>query len=477
MPRDHRPRALPRTGPAPGHPHSPDGPALDAGACRQQPPRLSFLTRALPSSTTEGLDLLALLAGHQDVSSWVHQGRGLIGLGRALTITARGPERIEALRGAWRAVVHASWWRDPLVRPGTGPVALGSIAFSPASAQASVLLVPRILVGLDADGAWITTAVAEGQDHPGIERLLAAPHPGARTPPAPTAVATPAMPAPAPGAPRQGTLSPQEWQAAVVTAQERMRRGEAHKVVLARDVLIDPPPAMTTGDLLAHLGRAYPTCWTFAVDGMVGASPEMLVRLEGRRLFSRVLAGTARIPRGLEPQQRARAVAGLAAWLRDSGKNTREHALARNSVLQALEPLCSVVEAQEPHVLELPNVLHLASDVRGVVAGDTGALSLVGALHPTAAVGGTPTAAATSIIESVEGMDRGRYAGPVGWVDWHGEGQWCIALRSAQLGARPGDPLRAFGGCGIMPDSDPADELAETEAKMRPVLEALAALA
>ncbi|MCR2052984.1 chorismate-binding protein [Actinomyces bowdenii] len=539
MPR-HHPQSGPRpgtapaasTGTAPGAgpgaaphralPTRPAGPTLDAEACHSAPPRLSFLTRPLPEELlgARSPDLLGLLQGRDDVASWVHQGRGLIGLGRALTLTARGPRRIEALRSAWRAVVYASWWRDPLVRPGTGPVALGSITFSPASAQSSVLLVPRVLVGLDGRGAWATTAVPEGREHPGLEEILAAPpleapapapgapaRPGTAPPPgsaaagaaqpsaAPAPLRPPAGAGPrpcpstiAPAAPpgraiapgldvHQGSLSREEWQAAVIAAQERMRRGEAGKVVLARDLLIDPPPAMTTGDLLARLGRAYPTCWTFAVDGMVGASPEMLVRLEDRRLFSRVLAGTARVSRGLEPQQRARAVAGLAEWLRASGKNTREHALARASVLEALEPLCSAVEAQEPHVLELPNVLHLASDMRGVVAGDTGALSLVGALHPTAAVGGTPTAAATGIIESVEGMDRGRYAGPVGWVDWHGEGQWCIALRSAQLGAHPGEPLRVFGGCGIMPDSDPADELAETEAKMRPVLEALAALA
>ena len=137
-----------------------------------------------------------------------------------------------------------------------------------------------------------------------------------------------------------------------------------------------------------------------------------------------------------------------------------------------------MVEAPARFVLTLPNVLHLASDVTGIVAGDTGALALVDALHPTAAVCGTPTQAAARLIEEAESMDRGRYAGPVGWVDWHGEGEWCIALRSAQLpagGPGPQPPARVFGGGGIMPDSDPVDELAETTAKMRPVLGALGA--
>nr|WP_084500565.1 isochorismate synthase [Actinomyces slackii] len=432
---------------------------MTAAHCQAAPPALSFTTTPIRE---QGLSLPALLAGRDDVVSWLHQGRGLIGMGHALTIEARGPERIEELRSAWRATIGAAWWRDPLVRPGTGPVAMGTITFSPASRERSALIVPSVLIGHDTHGAWLTTVVPAGQPHPSPEAIMAALHPQ--------------QPGPQPRAdspgPQPGSLSEQDWCRAVLTVQERMRAGQADKVVLARDVVL-PGPHPATGDLLARLAHSYPTCWTFAVDGMVGASPEMLLNLEGRRLFSRVLAGTARRNQGTPTQD-------LAHWLAGSAKNTREHALARASALEALEPLCSVVEGGEPFVLELPNVLHLATDITGVVAGDTGALSLLGALHPTAAVGGTPTAAATAIIEQVEGMDRGRYAGPVGWVDWHGEGQWCIALRSAQLpqggSTASGETgIRVFGGCGIMPDSDPVDELAETQAKMRPILEALAA--
>jgi len=254
-----------------------------------------------------------------------------------------------------------------------------------------------------------------------------------------------------------------------------MHSGRARKVVLARDVLTYPSAPVATGTVLRRLTADYPSTWTFAVDQMVGASPELLLRLRDRRLMSRVLAGTARRRTGED----ALATARLAAWLEGSEKNNREHELARASAITALEPLCSVVEAPARFVLTLPNVLHLASDVTGVVAGDTGALALVDALHPTAAVCGTPTTAAARLIEEAESMDRGRYAGPVGWVDWHGEGEWCIALRSAQLpadGVGPHAPARVFGGCGIMPDSDPVDELAETTAKMRPVLGALGVL-
>lgn len=442
------------------------------------PPRLSVSTQALPAQ--QAADLLALLHGRRDVVAWVRHGRGLVGWGRVLTLEAEGAGRIEELRAAWRAVVYASWWTDPLVRPGTGPVALGAIAFSASSRERSVLVVPEVIVGADASGAWVTTASLA--DRP------------SQSPPAPARVGTgPSLrrdrpqPAPGPARPRaevsRGALADDAYLAAVAATQRRMAAGEARKVVLARDVMVTPSTPMPAPRILARLAHGYPSCWTFAVDGMVGATPELLVRLEGRRLTSRVLAGTARRHAGrareaAEPAE-LKELAELTEWLEASGKNNREHELARASALAALEPLCSVVEAPERFVVTLPNVLHLASDITGVVAGDTGALSLVGALHPTAAVCGTPTPAAARIIEEVEGMDRGRYAGPVGWVDWRGEGEWCIALRSAALpdgGPGPGAPARVFGGGGIMPDSVPADELAETEAKMRPVLGALGAL-
>ena len=442
------------------------------------PPRLSVSTRALPAQ--QAADLLALLHGRRDVVAWVRHGRGLVGWGRVLTLEAEGAGRIEELRAAWRAVVYASWWTDPLVRPGTGPVALGAIAFSASSRERSVLVVPEVIVGADASGAWVTTASLADQP--------------SQSPPAPARVGTGPpprrdrpQPASGPVRPRatvrRGALADDAYLAAVAATQRRMAAGEARKVVLARDVMVTPSTPMPAPRILARLAHGYPSCWTFAVDGMVGATPELLVRLEGRRLTSRVLAGTARRHAGrareaAEPAE-LKELAELTEWLEASGKNNREHELARASALAALEPLCSVVEAPERFVVTLPNVLHLASDITGVVAGDTGALSLVGALHPTAAVCGTPTPAAARIIEEVEGMDRGRYAGPVGWVDWRGEGEWCIALRSAALpdgGPGPGAPARVFGGGGIMPDSVPADELAETEAKMRPVLGALGAL-
>ena len=452
---------------------------MRAEHCRVAPPHLSFRTHELPEDALEGLTLIDLLAGHEDVSSWVHEGRGLIGLGRTLVIEAHGADRIEALRAAWRATVGAAWWRDALVRPGTGPVALGAITFSPSSEQSSVLVVPEVLVGLDDSGAWLTTVVSGADDgtepeHPDPGSLLTALVADARAAVdrGPAGADSDSGDSGGTTAVEAGALSEEQWCRAVCATQERMRAGQARKVVLARDVLAYPGGPLATGTVLRRLASDYPSTWVFAVDQMVGASPELLLRLRDRRLMSRVLAGTARRHAGED----ALATARLASWLEGSEKNNREHELARDSAITALEPLCSVVEAPARFVLTLPNVLHLASDITGVVAGDTGALALVDALHPTAAVCGTPTQAAARLIEEAESMDRGRYAGPVGWVDWHGEGEWCIALRSAQLppeGPGPQSPARVFGGGGIMPDSEPVDELAETTAKMRPMLGAL----
>ncbi|WP_196716804.1 isochorismate synthase [Actinomyces trachealis] len=455
--------------------------SLSAAAALAVPPHLLVRTQPLAPSRLPGgpqaPDLLALLDGRDDVVSWVREGRGLVGLGRALELRSEGEARIEELRAAWRATVYASWWEDPLVRPGTGPVAVGAVSFSPTSAASSVLVVPELLVGLDEQGAWLTHAQVLAADaettpptpQPPTEELLASLSLSPAPVPEPVGAVT------APGAQPEGA-----WMGSVEQARAALLRGDLSKVVLARDVTAVPRRRGHTGDLLRRLAAAYSSCWTFAADGMLGASPELLVRLRERRLTSRVLAGTARRHPGT-PQEREAEAAALARLLESSSKNNREHALARASALEALEPLCAMVECPERFVLTLPNVLHLASDVTGVVAGDTGALSLVGALHPTAAVCGTPRQEAAALIEELEGMDRGRYAGPVGWVDWRGEGEWCIALRSAQLagdgrgGLSPQLPLRVFGGGGIMPDSEAADELAETKAKMRPVLEALGA--
>jgi menaquinone-specific isochorismate synthase len=209
-------------------------------------------------------------------------------------------------------------------------------------------------------------------------------------------------------------------------------------------------------------------CWTFHVDGMFGATPEMLVRRERGLVTSRVLAGTIRRT-GDDERDLA-----LAATLARSSKDLEEHEYAVRSVADALAPQCTSMNVPEaPFVLHLPNVMHLATDVAGVAldAADTASsLTLAEALHPSAAVGGTPTSTAIDLIAEIEGMDRGRYAGPVGWMDATGDGEWGIALRSAEV---DGPRVRLFAGCGIVADSDPEAELAEAQAKFVPVRDAL----
>jgi len=285
---------------------------------------------------------------------------------------------------------------------------------------------------------------------------------------------------------QSSTLSDSQWTGAVELATQALKQNRAIKVVLARDSYLSS--SLTLGAALEHLATRFATTWTFSVDGMIGASPEMLLQLREREVFSRVLAGTARRRANMDQGE----LEQLADWLRGSPKNSREHQLAAASAVKALTPITEQLRVSEPFALTLPNVIHLATDIYGQVAGDTGALALVEALHPTAAVCGTPTAAAAQLIGELEGMDRERYAGPVGWVDWRGEGQWCIALRSGQvlaptaqtagtqggpagypMGNQPVGAVRIFAGAGIMPDSVAADELAETNAKMAPMRAAL----
>ena len=208
------------------------------------------------------------------------------------------------------------------------------------------------------------------------------------------------------------------------------------KVVLARDLVGSVPAGSDLRRLVRALASGYPDCWTYAVDGIIGASPETLVTVSGGTVTARVLAGTA--PRGADADADTAASLALAT----SAKDQDEHLYAVQSVLASLRPHTSALAASEqPFTLKLPNVFHLATDVEGELSGGASALDLVAALHPTAAVAGTPTDAALEVIRRLEPFDRGRYAGPVGWVDANGDGEWAIALRCAQfdLDAAPAD--------------------------------------
>jgi menaquinone-specific isochorismate synthase len=249
----------------------------------------------------------------------------------------------------------------------------------------------------------------------------------------------------------------------------RIAKGDLRKVVLARDLYASARGPIDPRVLLRRLADRYPDCFTFACAGLVGATPELLIRRHGREVSSLVLAGTK--PRGATAAQDAR----LAAELLGSGKENEEHLYAAASLREALAPLCQTLEVSAaPELIKLANVQHLGTRVRGTLApgssASRSALALAAALHPTAAVGGTPTDAAVELIRELENMDRERYAGPVGWMDANGNGEWGIALRCAQL---DGNRARLFAGCGIVAGSDPAAELAETQVKFRPMQTAL----
>ena len=265
-----------------------------------------------------------------------------------------------------------------------------------------------------------------------------------------------------------GSLPAPQWEQAVADAVTAIKAGALRKVVLAQDQFATAAEPVDARILLQRLAARYPECYTFACDGMVGATPELLIRQAGRQVSALVLAGTA--PRGGDPEEDEALGSGLLA----SAKDTEEHAYAVASMRDALAPLCDALDVEaRPALLKLPNLQHLGTWVRGTLAPDSAPRSVIGltaAVHPTAAVCGTPTAAALELIRELEHMDRERYAGPVGWVDAAGNGEWGIALRCAQLSGRT---ARLFAGCGIVAGSDPAAELAEAQVKFRPMRGAL----
>ena len=390
--------------------------------------------------------LLALLP-EDDSVAWVRRGEGLVGWGVAAMVRTTGADRFAEARAWWEEHTRTAAVRDEVGEPGTGLVCFGSFAFADEPGE-SVLVVPEVLVGRRGDTVWVTTI--------GVDAILPSPD-----------VAAAAEPQPPSGiAFADGARSGAEWETVVEEAVRRIGAGDLEKVVLARDLVATAADDIDVRWPLQRLASSYPMCWTFHVDGLFGATPEMLVRRERGLVTSRVLAGTIR-----RTGDDARDL-GLAAALARSSKDLEEHEYAVRSVADALAPHCTSMNVPEaPFVLHLPNVMHLATDVAGVIDDATSSLALAEALHPSAAVGGTPTATATALITEIEGMDRGRYAGPVGWMDATGDGEWGIALRSAEA---DGASVRLFAGCGIVADSDPASELAEAQAKFVPVRDALA---
>jgi menaquinone-specific isochorismate synthase len=375
--------------------------------------------------------------------AWTIGGEGVVGWGEAARIELSGEDHFGQAQAWWSSIVERAVISDSVQVAGSGLVAFGSFAFDPTHTT-SVLVVPQVLVGRRDGTAWITYVGQPEELHR----------------------------QPAPRAPQGVSFSDRsrsgpEWMRVVAEAVNRIESGVVDKVVLARDVEALATAPVDVRWLLAQLASSYEDCWTFSVDGLVGATPEMLVRLRDGVATSRVLAGTF-WPSG-DAAKDLRQVDVLARSIKD----IEEHGYGLRSVAEALERHCATIEVPAaPFVLELPNVIHLASDVRGIVSDGSSSLQLIASLHPSAAVCGTPTDVARDIIREIEGLDRGRYAGPVGWLDASGDGEWGIALRCGEVA---GNRVRLFAGCGIVVGSDPARELAETQAKLVPMRDALTA--
>ncbi len=393
-------------------------------------------TRPLPVRTTpvgDPGDLLASLP-RSSPYAWIRNGEGIVGWGEAARVAVPPGSGRFAWAREWLAGVLGGAGLPGAGGPGTGPVAFGSFTFDE-DAPGSVLVVPQAVLARRDGRAWLTTI----GDAP-LETVTPVLDPGRISY-------------------GDGSLTAPEWEHVVARAAARIRDGELEKVVLARDLVATAERAIDVRLLLSRLAGRYPECYTFSVAGLVGATPELLIRRTGQEIESLVLAGTT--ARGTGPADDLARGAALLA----SAKDRHEHECAIASVRTALGPLCSSLETpDEPELLILPNVQHLASHVTGRLADGASVLDVVAAMHPTAAVGGTPTDLASKVIRELEGMDRAGYAGPVGWIDANGDGEWGIALRSGLVRGRR---ARLFAGCGIMGDSDPAAELAEAQAKFR----------
>ena len=445
-------------------------------------PALRAVTRPLDKVP----DLLGYASGSHPLF-WNRGDRGCVGIGEALRLVFRGKHRFLDASRVWREIASRAQIDDPVQMPGSGLVAFGTFAFADESAAESVLIVPRLLINRHRGVAWITevsvvsqaeSAVGGSADPELPERTAFGHWPGAELhslserptdsdPTDPRVVA----------AERASTIA--AYLAGVDEAARRIGAGEVEKVVLSRQIAGELPANADLRVPLERLSSRYLDCWTFAVDGLIGASPETLVRSTSGAVSARVLAGT----RGRHADDAVRDRGARDELLR-SAKEQHEHDFAVQSVITALAPHVNELRtSDEPFALQLPNVWHLATDLGASLGEDTTALELVDALHPTAAVAGTPTADAVALIAELEPFDRERYSGAVGWIDAQGDGEWVIALRCAQVSdVQSGASSDAIGtrtvvasaGGGIVAGSDPQHELGETVSKFRPVTDAFA---
>ncbi|MGD9997918.1 MAG: isochorismate synthase MenF [Ilumatobacteraceae bacterium] len=371
-----------------------------------------------------------------DGTLFVRDGAGFAGRGVAA--------RVDADKAA--SVLAGIEHRDEV--GGRSPIAIGSVPFEPA--RQAELVVPALLVGATADGTRWVTRIEGGTDAP--PELVAAPRPVPRAQPFTVAPLTPV----------------DRYLAAVTRARDAVRDGSLVKAVIARELEVTSPDPIDVHGVLLRLRASFGSSYRYSVDGLVGASPELLVQVDGNTVQSHPLAGTA--PRTGDPDTDAR----IAAELLASTKNQVEHRVVIDMIHETLLPWCSYLDWEpEPSVLTVDNVQHLRTVMEGHLSDPRpDVVELVRALSPTPALGGYPQAAALQLIAEAEGFDRGRYGGAVGWVDAAGDGTWAVAIRCAEL-SPDRRSARLVAGGGIVAESDPLAELAETQAKFQAMLSAI----
>ena len=421
-----------------------------------------------------------VLASRQEDEPWFcfeqpdRNGSAIGALGSIVRVAATGENRFTAAAADWRALL-ADAEADPCDGPaGAGLIAVGGFTFAPDGAtepqwdgfEPGLLDVPAIALARRDGDVRLTVAlsatpedVAEQLVGRVVRRLSAL-----RQAPLPLI-----DPAPAGRFSIASSAPPEDYEAAVAEAVRRIRAGRFEKVVLAREVVVRAPEPHDAAAVFGVLRASFESCYVFCVgrgDGaLVAASPELLVRRDGLRAQTVALAGSTR--RSADPDVDAH----LAERLLGSGKDLEEHAIVCRQIARALRPYAVWVAApDEPVIVKVANIQHLATPIRAQLLAPVSAIELAGALHPTPAVGGAPHAEATQQIPALERLDRGWYAGPVGWTDANEDGEFCVALRCALL---RGEEARLFAGVGVVRDSDPAAELAETEVKLGALLPVL----
>ena len=447
-------------------------------ARREREPRLAAVCVPVPAA----LDPAAVVLGarrSEDRYFCLEQpdreGFALAGLGEAARVEARGPDRFSEATAHCRALARGAHvgepGNDPTAPRASGPVWMGGFAFADhggatpewSSLAPAQLVLPEVALVRRAGVARLTLcAVLDGDEDPDavagrLERRLAELRPAAMPLLDPDPVDAPRVSAAAPAA---------HFEAAVARAVERIRAGELTKVVLAREVRVHASEPADPAAVLGVLREVFPACFCFLVGtpelAFLGASPELLVRRDGLRAQTVALAGTTR--RSADPSVDQH----LGEQLVRSAKNREEQAIVARRIERALSPLSLwVAAADEPTLVRVHNVQHLATPIRAQLREPRSVLELAGRLHPTPAVGGEPWERAAPLIPALEGLDRGWYAGPVGWTDLEEDGELCVALRCAVLRGRV---AHLYAGNGIVRDSIPAEELAETEMKLGALL-------